>query len=163
MSEPHDGRAASGREHPRQMTRAEYEASVCARLSQGVQVPFVDVTLDGWTPHIAGCHDNVDTWVKNHPGCSAVRGWVIHMSFGPWGDGLTAHSVVRTRDGTLIDITPVAEGALRGGLFVEHEGDEVLFFAMKAQGIEMQCLKTQIDPVEMDKFLSMIEPNNEDK
>jgi hypothetical protein len=85
------------------------------------------------------------------------------MSFGPWGNGLTAHSVVRTRDGALIDITPVAEGTLRGGLFVEHAGDEALFFAMKTQGVEMQCLKTQIDPVEMDRFLSMIEPSDEDK
>ena len=145
------------------MTRAEYEASICARLAQGVEVPFVEVALDGWTPRIAGCHENVDAWVEAYPDFAAVRGWVIHMSFGPLGNGLTAHSVVRTPNGALIDITPIKMGAPRGGLFVEHEGDDALFFAMKALGIEMQCLKFNVDQPEMDSFLSMIQAHSEEE
>jgi len=135
------------------ITRASYEASICARLNRVVEVPFAEVTLDGWAPGIADCHENVNRWVEAHPGCVAVRGWIVHMSFGPLGCGLTAHSVVRTPDGGLIDITPVHAGAPRGGPFVEHQGEEALFFAMKALGVEMRCLKAELDPEEMARFV----------
>ena len=51
-------------------------------------------------------------------------------------------------------------GAPRGGLFVEHEGDDALFFAMKALGVEMQCLKFNVDQPEMDSCLSMIQAHS---
>ncbi len=74
----------------------------------------------------------------------------------------TDGAFVRTPDGSLIDITPVEKDAPRGGLFVAHEGDDALFLAMKALGIEMQCLKSHVDPAEIDSFLSMIQPHDEE-
>ena len=124
----------------------EYATSICARRTDAVTVPFVEVSLsDGWTPEIAKCHDNVDRWVADNPGCQAVRGWISHISFGPAGEQLTAHSVVRNPDGALIDITPVYPGALRGGAFVEHQGDPAVFFGIiEAAGHDMHC--PSLDP-----------------
>jgi len=127
------------------MTRSEYIASICARRDQAVQVPFVEVSPDGWTPEIAGCHPNVDRWVKENPGCEAVRGWITYMVFGPAGVQLTAHSVVRDERGSLFDITPVKEGQPRGGAFVEHQGDPALFCKMKDHDIRCPSLDPAAD------------------
>lgn len=126
-------------------TPEEYTTSICVHRAAAVVVPFVEVSLDGWTPVVAACHANVDRWVADNPGCQATRGWISYMSFGPAGEQLTAHSVVRNPDGTLIDITPVYPGALRGGAFVEHQGDPTEFFDMiEAFGHEMRC--PSLDP-----------------
>lgn len=124
----------------------EYATSICARRADAVTVPFVPVSLpDGWTPEIGKCHTNVDRWVADNPGWHAVRGWISYISFGPAGEQLTAHSVVRNPDGTLIDITLLYPGAPRGGAFVEHQGDPTEFFDMiEASGHEIHC--PSLDP-----------------
>ncbi len=54
--------------------------------------------------------------------------------------GLTAHSVVRDQDGTLFDITPLANEAWRTGMhFVVHDADEDTFFAMTKLGLDIHC------------------------
>ena len=59
---------------------------------------------DGSQPVAARCHDNVDRWVSENPGCSAVRGWaVLGGGAGHWR--LTLHSVIQTPDRQLLDIT----------------------------------------------------------
>lgn len=125
-------------------TPEEYAASICARRADAVTVPFVEVVINDWKPEIAKCHANVDRWVAANPDCQAVRGWIAYISFGPAGEHLTAHSVVRNPDGALIDITPVYPGANRGGAFVEHQGDPAEFFAMTAVSHEMRC--PSLDP-----------------
>lgn len=115
--------------------RAEYEAAICSRRVGAVIVPFREVSLDGWAPKIADCHNNVDRWVATNPRCEAVRGWITYISFGPVGVQLTAHSIVRDQNGDLFDITPVFEGSPRGGAFVEHPGDSIVFFVMKDSDI----------------------------
>jgi len=123
------------------MTREEYEAAVCARRHQANRVPFQSVSIGAWTPKVAECHQNADTWVKAHPEDEAVRGWVTYASFGGDSVGLTAHSIVRDQSGTLFDITPLLDETVRAGMcFIEHEGDADTFFAMKARGINIHCL-----------------------
>jgi hypothetical protein len=126
---------------PPEMTRAEYELAVCARLDQAVRVPFRQVSFADWSPKVAECHQNADTWVAANPEFEAVRGWVIYASFGGDSVGLTAHSIVRDQSGALFDITPLGdEGARDGMRFVEHEGDPAIFEKMKATGINIDCL-----------------------
>jgi hypothetical protein len=51
------------------------------------------------------CHGNVEQYVGTHPGCQPVRGWLVEAF-----EGFTyfnAHSVVRLKDGSLADITPL--------------------------------------------------------
>ena len=122
------------------MTRDEYAASVCARLDQAVAVPFQPVAI----AKIADCHMNADAWVAANPNYQTVRGWVKCASFGDLGARLTAHSVVRTPEGKLLDITPLADESLRGGMhFIEHEGSERLFFAAKEGSVFIDCLTCQ--------------------
>jgi hypothetical protein len=123
------------------MTREEYEAAICARRHQAIYVPFRPVSIDAWTPGVAECHRNADTWVKAHPDWEVVRGWVTYASFGGDSVGLTAHSVVRDRSGILFDITPLLDETLRAGMrFIEHEGDANTFFMMKTRSINIHCL-----------------------
>lgn len=124
---------------PAKSTQVQYVTSICARRADAVIVPFVEVSIGDWNPEIAQCHSNVDRWIEANPGYQAVRGWISYISFGPAGEQLTAHSVVRNPNGALIDITPVYPGVPRGGAFVEHQGDPAEFFAMLEVGHEMHC------------------------
>jgi len=91
------------------MTRSEYEKSVCDRLSHATHVRFRLVSFaDGTAPEVGDCHRNADRWVQENPGATVVRGWVTYANFG-LSIGLAAHSVVRTRDGQFLDITPLAK------------------------------------------------------
>ena len=75
----------------------------CQRLHEAEHVLFREVWFaDGSVPQSSHCHDNVDRWVKENSGTTAVRGWVTNAEFS-----LTAHSVVRGADGGLFDITPL--------------------------------------------------------
>jgi len=123
------------------MNRADYEVSVCARIKQAVRVPFEKVAADGWLPQVAQCHENADVWVRANPGSSVVRGWVTYVSFGDAGFGLTAHSVVRSASGLLIDITPLCDESLRQGMrFIEHDGDAASYDELKKVSIIIHCL-----------------------
>jgi hypothetical protein len=117
-------------------TKAEYEAAICERLSQAQSVPsFREVSFaDGDFPKLSGCHPNVNRYVSENSGTTAVRGWVTYREV--WdGDSikqeLTAHSVVRSTDGQLFDITRFGdERVRRSTLFVPHLGDDQEFFSM---------------------------------
>lgn len=126
-------------------TPEEYATLICDCRADAVNVPFAEVSIGDWKPEIAKCHANVNRWVAYNLGCQAVRGWISCISFGPAGEQLTAHSVVRKPDGDLIDITPVEPGQARGGVFVEHQGDPAEFFDMiQSAGHEMRC--PSLDP-----------------
>lgn len=121
------------------MTRAEYEASICGRLSEAEHVPFRQVFLDNWQPSVARCHENVDRWVQANAGAIALRGWVTYASFGT-SLALTAHSVVRGLDGILFDITPLENEYYRRGMrFIPHVGEDQLFFSMTVLDLEIRC------------------------
>jgi len=115
------------------MIRADYETDVCRRLSEAEHVTFIEVSSEDWRPVVAGCHPNVDYWVRMNPGTVAVRGWVLFASFGQ-SVGLTAHSVVQGPDGKRFDITPLADERPRKAMrFVEHLGDDRQFFEIVEQ------------------------------
>jgi hypothetical protein len=95
-------------------------------------VPYRAVALGDWQPSIARCHDNVDRWVQDNPGGRPVRGWVTVGTDGGTKTLLTHHSVVRTEDGRLFDITPLEREAIRVEMrFVPHDGRKSDFFWFK--------------------------------
>jgi hypothetical protein len=120
--------------------RVAYEKAVCCRLREANPVPYRRVLFaDGSRPQQNCCHDNVERWVRENLGTSAVSGWVDYMP-AVNGRRLTAHSVVRGTDGKLFDITPLADERVRPALrFVPHVGDEQLFSQMKQLEIECRC------------------------
>lgn len=113
------------------MDRAEYEATILARVGEGVRVPFRDVNIGEWKPLPNDCHNNVNTWVGARAGQTAVRGWLVESVCS-----LTAHSVVRNQDGILYDITPFRDESLRLN-FIEHRGEEAIFNQMKALSVQI--------------------------
>jgi hypothetical protein len=56
-------------------------------------------------PHPAAkpseCHANVEAYVKSHPGCEPVRGWLVEEFAGGFAY-FNAHSVVRLESGLLV-------------------------------------------------------------
>jgi hypothetical protein len=124
----------------RVITRAEYEKSVCHRLGQAKPLPFRKVLFaDGSGPQRNCCHDNVDRWIKENPGSSALRGWVDYMP-SVNGTLLTAHSVVREIGGRSFDITPLADERVRDTMrFVPHLGNQEEFHFMRKSNIFIEC------------------------
>src|SRR5258708_5513913 len=106
--------------------------SICNGLQSAVRVPYLPVALGEWQPSIARCHGNVDRWVQENPGHTAVRGWVTIGTDGGTRALLTHHSVVRGEDGHLFDITPLESEAIRVTMrFVPHGGNESEFILLK--------------------------------
>jgi hypothetical protein len=71
------------------------------------------------------CHQNVEDYVRGHPGCQAVRGWLVEEF-----EGFTyfnAHSVVRLENGSLSDITPLNCDCP----FIVHRGTEQEFGSLR--------------------------------
>lgn len=122
------------------MNRIEYEKSICQRLHRAELVDFHRVTFaDGTAPKVAHCHDNVNRWVKENPGATAVRGWVTVADSG-LSIGLAPHSVVRTEDGQMFDITPLENEYYRQSMrFIPHEGNDGEFFSMTESNVLMEC------------------------
>ena len=60
--------------------------------------------IPSWDPVPAACHADVDRWIESHPADMAVRGW-LHEPFDGLEHRFVAHSIVRSSDGELIDVT----------------------------------------------------------
>jgi hypothetical protein len=108
------------------MDRRAHRWAICAARAGATGVPFKKVNLASGAPEIAKCHENVDRYILENRGFSAVRGWLTVPWLGPaaW----TAHSVVMSPEGVLFDITPFAQELDRSALrFVPHEGNEEAF------------------------------------
>jgi hypothetical protein len=128
-------------DHALASPRRAYETDICARLKEADVIPFREVSIGDWRPAVAECHQNVDRWVRSNPqSVAAVRGWVTCYAIGELGHKLAAHTIVKDVDGTLFDITPLADERARGGMrFVAHLGDDLSFFAMEASGNSFTC------------------------
>jgi len=92
------------------------------------------------------CHLNVAAYLKDHSECTAARGWLIEEVHG----GLTLfyrHSVVRQKDGTLLDPTRL----VRQYPFLEHDGTADEFDALPNMvqypppSIELENLSAETD------------------
>jgi hypothetical protein len=117
-----------------------YIKSICARQRFGEEVPLRPVAGDGGSPKERDCHNNVDRYVREHPGTAAVRGWIVDYVSPGVSTTYTAHSVVRSADDrSLFDITPLPENEMQRGNFIRHPGDDDAFFWMESQARRITC------------------------
>lgn len=92
--------------------------AIVKRLPMAELVRRVD--LQGALP--GHCHQNAALWIEENPNDCLVRGFLILD-----GDEIVvilAHSVVRTDDGHLIDVTPAEREPLP---FIESEFTDAIF------------------------------------
>lgn len=108
----------------------EYFRQLYDRLGTALKVPFREVSFGEWKPAPNKCHDNVDYWVRHHPGCRAVRGWIFWPAGGEGRNRFLAHSMVED-EGDLFDITPMDRNARESLLFLRHFGSDAEFDPMK--------------------------------
>lgn len=91
-------------------------------IIEAVRVPRVSVSHNGWQPEFRKCHHNVVKWKELYPVCEIICGWLVFDLRATLGrTDLVAHSVIKSEDGTLMDITPVQSPAIYP--FVRHIGD----------------------------------------
>jgi hypothetical protein len=109
-----------------------YFQSILSRAGEGVVPLFIEVTCGGKPPVPAQCHNNVDTFVAENSGFTAVRGWLIDTSVST----LIAHSVLANDDGALFEIT-----CRHSFKFVRHLGEEAEFETIRKKhpGMPYQC------------------------
>lgn len=109
----------------------DYRAAICKALPSATVIPFVAVSPDCWQPKVAGCHPNVNRFVDENPGHTAVRGWATVGTDGGTQILLTGHSVVQGSDSHLFDITPLESESIRPTMrFVLHVGSDEEFFRL---------------------------------
>jgi hypothetical protein len=104
-------------------------ASVFARVSEAVDVPFVKVSGE-WQPKQSCCHANADYWATLHPNVRTVRGWFLNGPNEMGGCLFIAHSVL-DKDGNLFDITPPAPNPPMK--FLRHKGSKEAFDAIQPE------------------------------
>ncbi len=87
------------------MDMEELAAQLAAALP-GTQLPHVGDRTPGWTPERSGCHENARRWVEANPAFVIVHGW-LNAKGETFENRLrfVSHSVVRSPDGELMDIT----------------------------------------------------------
>jgi hypothetical protein len=120
------------------MTGLELQPELLTKLAKrlynirdtGRIIPFVEAGMKGdgspgddWRPAAKFCHANVEEWVMRSPEYGIVRGWVIFdLSADPSASRFrfAAHSVIRTPEGKLLDITPSAVS--QPYPFIHHPG-----------------------------------------
>ncbi len=115
----------------KQLIIGQLAPTLKALMATPTRLKNVGDQIDGWVPVRGGCHSNVDKWVADHPGDTAVRGWISTQYQAPWGyEQYSSHSVVQTRAGELIDVT-LPQGECNHD-FVRHPGTEVEFLDLVA-------------------------------
>jgi hypothetical protein len=107
------------REAPADDLLAIYAQSLLSRLSDAIRVPLRNVVSDDWSPTPNDCHDNAEKWVELNQGWTVVHGWLVFDLRVTHGHvDLLPHSVVRSPNGDLVDVTPLDPRAPKGiGVF----------------------------------------------
>jgi hypothetical protein len=95
------------------------------RAPEARYVPFRSVSFQGGNkPSLNKCHENVARWIAENPDHIAARGWLVTSGFL-----FDKHTVVRSPDGTLFDITPLQVPTP----FIEHPADDNEFSELNSQ------------------------------
>ncbi len=105
-----------------------YALALYARRRQAVTVPVMTVTR----AMIGNCHQNVTAFNTEHPGSTAVTGWLIMELSLQQGSWLYAHSVARTAARALVDVTPRADERYHLPFLIDTSA---MFFKIRAAKI----------------------------
>ncbi|PCE30360.1 hypothetical protein [Burkholderia ubonensis] len=120
---------------PNEFSRRAALAAVQATLADAIAHDFRDAlpiaryvdALPGCAPRPGYCHDQVDLWLRSHPGDTPVRGWLNQADFLV-AIRFVSHSLVRTAAGDLLDVTYAAPSYPQH--FIEHPVAAGDFFAL---------------------------------
>jgi hypothetical protein len=111
-----------------------YFANVTCRYDRGVTPSILNYS----EAHEAKCHENANAFFARHADYPPVRGWLVtELANAPGCFRLVAHSVNRTPNGILVDVTPLRETDRKAYRFVEHEGSEACFNQLRTKFPEM--------------------------
>ena len=99
---------------------AAYTEDLYRRRHTGIRVRDARPNSIDWQPDPNDCHNNVTVFCRQNPGFTPVRGWLyfdfrgqeVFVKF-------LAHSVVKTPEGNLVDITPSKRRQAYQYLFIE--------------------------------------------
>jgi hypothetical protein len=118
-----------GEQQPDQITTLA--AALRTIMQRGFDaLPSADLCADevpDWHPPSTLCHDCADVWILARSGDRPVRGWLLDGAMGS-RCRFVAHSMVRTSDGALVDVTLARAPYERR--FIEHPADVAGFFAL---------------------------------
>ncbi len=105
-----------------------YFRSVVSRYACGTKSAFFEFA----EAREGKCHDNAEAFFSQHTNHPPVRGWLVtELGNVPGCFRIVAHSVNRTPQGNLVDVTPLLEADRNAYRFVEHEGADEYFDQMK--------------------------------
>jgi hypothetical protein len=80
----------------------------------------------------AKCHENAAAFLAQFPDHPVVHGWLVtEIGDAPEFFRLVAHSVNRSPDGKLVDVTPLHEADRKAYRFVVHGGSDEQFDAIR--------------------------------
>jgi hypothetical protein len=88
-----------------ELTIGALAARLYERRNEAVNIKHVRID-DDWQPDPNECHRNVTLWCNRNPDYAAVRGWLVadYVDLGFYK--FFAHSIIESKTGDLIDITP---------------------------------------------------------
>lgn len=113
----------------------EYCTRLFHRRDSGEIIERLNVEIGEWRPREKLCHENVSLWAAHDQTCQPVRGWIF-FDFGYFMPTVrfTAHSVIRTSDGTLRDITPAQ--TFQAYPFIQAEESEDEYANLIENGVQ---------------------------
>ncbi len=89
----------------------EYILELYNRSADALVCGRAEIVGGAWQPLARNCHDNVNLWCDSNEGYEPVRGWLYFDLVGTMDRVMfVQHSVVRTPEGDLVDITPSNAG-----------------------------------------------------
>jgi hypothetical protein len=140
--------------------RLQYRRVICGALQIAKSVPFRRVGFrDGSSPQPHECHENVNRFVSENPGCKTIRGWIsIDRRMRE------AHSIVESPNGDRFDITPFDyESGRDATSFAEHIGDEEAFQLERQYQARFYCQCPRHEgedvPLTVEPPTSLIDPD----
>jgi hypothetical protein len=89
-----------------ELTIGALAARLYERRNEAVNIQHVRIEGGDRRPDPNECHRNVTLWCNRNPGYTAVRGWLVadYVAIGFYK--FFAHSIIESKTGDLIDITP---------------------------------------------------------
>ncbi|WP_196160479.1 hypothetical protein [Reinekea sp. G2M2-21] len=124
----------------------DYLLELYRRRSEARVTLLAKIEGGNWQPSPKACHENVEIFCEHSVGFDIVRGWFyFDLPDTPGCAMFVAHSVVRTPQGVLSDITPQAGTTSRRYPFLEALVSDEEFFLIESSTEEGKLFYNEQD------------------